>query len=38
MLYGTRGGATLTTDFTAMTTLIDATAAAEDDGQDDDPG
>ena len=28
MLYGTRGGSTLTTDFTPFTTLIDATAAA----------
>jgi hypothetical protein len=28
MLYGTRGGAALATDFTALTTLIDATAAA----------
>ena len=28
MLYGTRGGSTLPTDFTPFTTLIDATAAA----------
>jgi hypothetical protein len=28
MLYGTRGGATLPTDWTPLTTLIDATAAA----------
>jgi len=28
MIYGTRGGAALATDFTAFTTLIDATAAA----------
>jgi len=28
MLYGTRGGSALATDFTALTTLIDATAAA----------
>jgi hypothetical protein len=28
MMYGTRGGSALTTDFTALTTLIDATAAA----------
>jgi hypothetical protein len=28
MLYGTRGGAALATDFTALTTLVDATAAA----------
>jgi hypothetical protein len=28
MAYGTRGGATLTTDFTPLTTLIDATAVA----------
>ena len=28
MMYGTRGGAALPTDFTALTTLIDATGAA----------
>src|SRR5262245_59095859 len=28
MIYGTRGGSALATDFTAFTTLIDATAAA----------
>jgi hypothetical protein len=28
MLYGTRGGAALATDFTALTTLIDSTGAA----------
>lgn len=28
MIYGTRGGAALATDFTPLTTLIDATAAA----------